>query len=98
VRLQAEPPYLVIEVTDTGVGISEEGQQRVFDEFFREKTAATERVTGTGLGLAIVSRLVESYHGAITLRSQLGVGSTFTLRLPLSQSSGQIPAGDPTQP
>jgi two-component system phosphate regulon sensor histidine kinase PhoR len=88
VRVFATPPYAVIEVSDTGVGISEEGQQRIFDEFFREKTDATRMVVGTGLGLAIVRRIVDSYHGDIRLESQLGVRTVFTVRLPLTQSAG----------
>lgn len=88
VRVLAQPPYAVIEVSDTGVGISPEGQQRIFDEFFREKTEANRLVVGTGLGLAIVRRLVDSYHGDIRVESQVGVRSVFTVRLPLAQSAG----------
>jgi signal transduction histidine kinase len=88
VSLRSEACCLVIEVADTGVGISEEARQRIFDEFFREKTEATKLVTGTGLGLAIVKRIVDGYHGRISVRSELGQGSTFTLRLPLTQSAG----------
>lgn len=87
VALRAEGPALVLAVADTGVGISPEGQQRIFDEFFREKTEATHLVTGTGLGLSIVKRLVDNYHGQIDVRSELGQGSTFTVRLPITQSS-----------
>lgn len=87
VRLRAEFPHLVIEVADTGVGISQEGQSRIFDEFYREKTPVTERIVGTGLGLSIVRRIVRNYHGTVTVQSQLGVGSTFTVCLPLSQSA-----------
>jgi PAS domain S-box-containing protein len=87
VRLRAEFPHLVIEVEDTGVGISAEGQSRIFDEFYRERTPQTERIVGTGLGLSIVRRIVRNYHGTITVQSQLGVGSTFTVRLPVAQSA-----------
>ncbi|MCE5237359.1 response regulator [bacterium] len=88
VRVLAEPPYAVIEVSDTGVGISEEGLRRIFDEFYREKTDATRMVVGTGLGLAIVRRIISSYHGDIRVESQLGVRSVFTVRLPLTQATG----------
>lgn len=90
VRLDLDFPYAVIEVTDTGVGISEAAQDRVFEEFFRERGRATERETGTGLGLAIVARLVRSYQGSIALRSAVGAGSTFTVRLPLDQSVSRL--------
>ncbi|MBU0607566.1 MAG: PAS domain-containing sensor histidine kinase, partial [Armatimonadetes bacterium] len=89
VRVLATPPHAIIEVSDTGVGISEEGQRRIFDEFFREKTDDTRMVVGTGLGLAIVRRIVNSCHGDIKVESQLGVRTVFTVRLPLTQSSGE---------
>lgn len=87
VRVYAEYPHAIIEVADTGVGISEAGQRRVFDEFFRERTPGTERATGTGLGLSIVQRIVRGYHGTVTVRSELGVGSTFSVHIPLTQSA-----------
>ena len=82
VTARVERAYLRIDVTDTGVGISPEGQERVFDEFFREKTDTTREVTGTGLGLAIVNRIVDFYHGKVELESTLGEGSTFSMLLP----------------
>ena len=88
VALRVEAPAVVLTVTDTGVGISPEGQQRIFDEFFREKTGETQMVTGTGLGLAIVKRIVDNYHGQVAVQSELGQGTTFTVRLPMTQSSG----------
>lgn len=87
VRLHAEYPRAVIEVADTGMGISPAAQQRVFDDFYREKTEATANITGTGLGLAIVRRTVRSYHGTVAVQSEPGVGSTFTVRLPLAQGA-----------
>ncbi len=86
VRASAEGAFLVLEVEDTGAGISEEGLRKIFDEFYREKTDVTRHVTGTGLGLSIVKRIVDAYHGEIPVRSRLGEGSVFTVRLPLSQS------------
>lgn len=86
--LRVEGPNLVLTVADTGVGISPQGKQRIFDEFFREKTAANSQVTGTGLGLAIVKRLVQANHGTLEVTSELGQGSCFTIRLPLTASTG----------
>jgi PAS domain S-box-containing protein len=80
--LPAESPVIRVDRDDTGVGISPEGQERVFDEFFREKTDATREVTGTGLGLSIVKRIVEFYHGKVEVESEPGQGSTFSLLLP----------------
>lgn len=94
VRLRDEAPYVAIEVSDTGVGISEDGQHRVFEEFYRERTPLTQMLAGTGLGLSIVARIVRSYHGAIDVHSELGTGSTFTVRLPLDQGSAESSMGD----
>jgi hypothetical protein len=72
-----------IAVSDTGVGIAPEDQQHIFEPFFRAGTINTYIPGSTGLGLAIVSQLVELMQGKIELVSQVGVGSTFTVLLPL---------------
>ena len=71
-----------ISVTDTGVGIAPEDQEAVFEEFRQVGTAA-RKVEGTGLGLALVRKIIELHGGRIWVRSQVGVGSTFTFTLPL---------------
>jgi signal transduction histidine kinase len=77
-----EGPFVRISVTDTGMGISEEGIQNLFTEFYREKRRETAQVTGTGLGLSIVKRIVDFYHGRVEVQSRLGEGSTFSVWLP----------------
>ena len=72
-----------IKVTDTGVGIALEDQLHIFEPFFQAKNSDTPWSNGTGLGLAIVSQLVNLMEGKIELVSELGVGSTFTVILPL---------------
>lgn len=79
---QADGPFVKISITDTGMGISEEGIRNLFTEFFREKRRETSHITGTGLGLSIVKRIVDYYHGRLEVQSQLDVGSTFTVWLP----------------
>ncbi|MDR0870427.1 MAG: HAMP domain-containing histidine kinase, partial [Planctomycetaceae bacterium] len=80
--------YLLLTVSDTGVGISEEDQQIVFEKFRQGKNSATEgdmmkrEHSGSGLGLSIVKEICKMLDGEITLESQLGAGSTFTVRLP----------------
>ena len=69
-------------VTDRGIGIAPEDQQRVFERFFRVDKARSRATGGTGLGLAIVKHVAANHGGAITVWSRLGVGSTFTLELP----------------
>lgn len=71
-----------LQVSDTGVGIADDEQQRIFERFYRVDKARSRNSGGTGLGLAIVSELVEALGGSIHLASQLGVGSTFTVALP----------------
>ena len=71
-----------IAVMDTGVGISAEDQQKLFREFTQVDGSLTRRHEGTGLGLALTKRLVELHGGTISVRSALGEGSTFTVRLP----------------
>jgi two-component system, sensor histidine kinase and response regulator len=76
-----------IEVRDTGIGIPAECLPKVFDEFYRVKRAETRHIPGTGLGLSIVKKIVEAHLGSISVDSAPGVGSTFTLLLPVAQPS-----------
>jgi signal transduction histidine kinase len=75
----------LIEVIDTGSGIPTENLDRIFDPFFTTKTASQNGRTGTGLGLAFCRRIIEEHRGSIEAQSQMGKGSTFTLRLPRPQ-------------
>jgi len=74
---------VVYAVTDTGVGISREAQQFVFDEFRQEDGSPTRKYGGSGLGLSIARRLARMLGGEITLSSEQGKGSTFVAELPL---------------
>jgi PAS domain S-box-containing protein len=69
-------------VTDSGVGIPEEEQVRLFTRFFRSSVATRLAIQGTGLGLVIVKRIVEAHGGTVTIASRSGVGTTVTVRLP----------------
>jgi signal transduction histidine kinase len=71
-----------VSVSDTGIGIAPEDQEKVFEEFRQVGTAA-KKIEGTGLGLTLCRKFVELHGGRIWVKSQLGVGSTFTFRLPL---------------
>jgi len=74
--------HLVVEISDTGIGISQENLPFIFDEFFRVKSDKTRGITGSGLGLAITKRIIEAHNGSIKVESSLGVGSTFSINLP----------------
>ncbi|MBX3474012.1 MAG: hypothetical protein KF754_06480 [Planctomycetes bacterium] len=73
---------LFIAVQDQGIGIGPEHHERIFDKFFRVDEDLTRNVDGTGLGLAIVAEIVKAHGGRITVDSQIGRGSTFTVYLP----------------
>jgi len=73
-----------VKVVDSGVGISREDQKRIFERFYRTDPARSRETGGTGLGLSIVKHVITSHLGEIKLSSKLGIGSTFTLRLPLA--------------
>jgi PAS domain S-box-containing protein len=81
-RHHEEPPRFQIAVADTGVGISEERQEGIFEAFGESAVSLHRRHRGTGLGLSICRRLADLLEGSISLSSQVGFGSTFTLELP----------------
>lgn len=83
VTLLSEGDDGLVEVRDTGAGIPTRDLPRVFERFYRVDAARSRATGGTGLGLAIVRHVMERHGGEVTVTSQLGVGSTFTLRLPL---------------
>jgi signal transduction histidine kinase len=83
VRVEAAPGEALVSVSDTGVGIPEADLPYVFERFFRSKGSRATNPGGSGLGLSIVRWIVEAHKGKVTVESQLGKGSTFTVRLPV---------------
>jgi signal transduction histidine kinase len=81
-RDDAADHWVVLEVVDEGIGISEQDQKQLFQEFFRSTNPEARALPGTGLGLAIVEQIVERHGGRIKVRSELGAGSTFRVVLP----------------
>ncbi|MBN1114049.1 MAG: response regulator [Oligoflexia bacterium] len=72
---------LLCAVSDTGIGMTEQEQTRLFKDFSRIKNKDTENILGSGLGLSTINKIVSLYDGEITVNSKYGVGSTFTVRL-----------------
>ncbi|GKU84738.1 cell wall metabolism sensor histidine kinase WalK [Niallia sp. NCCP-28] len=81
--LAADEKDLVMKVQDTGIGIDAKDQQQIFERFYRTDKSRTRQIGGHGLGLAIAKWIVESYKGTIRVSSEVGRGSTFTIKIPV---------------
>jgi signal transduction histidine kinase len=85
VRIDHEGICVRVSVRDDGIGMTAEEKDSVFDEFYRAKNRYTVHVPGTGLGLTLVKRLVDMHQGKVTVQSEPGKGSTFTISLPTAE-------------
>jgi PAS domain S-box-containing protein len=92
VRAVERDEIVRFQVRDTGMGISNEDQQHLFEKFFRTSEAQTKAIQGTGLGLSIVAAIVEAHGGSIEVESELGVGTTFTVALPVERAERALAA------
>lgn len=97
IQVSSTVEHLLFEISDTGCGLSEEQQQRLFEPFQQADESVARRFGGTGLGLAICKRLSEAMQGRLGVRSQLGQGSTFWCELPLI-TAGPITTSLPPAP
>jgi signal transduction histidine kinase len=86
VSVSAEDGLVVLQVADTGMGIPQRDLSRVFERFYRVDRARSRETGGTGLGLAIVRHVAENHGGEVTVQSELSAGSTFVVRLPVSEA------------
>lgn len=82
VVLNRSDHYAIIRVEDTGIGIPQNEQKRIFDRFYRVNSDRSRSTGGSGLGLAISLAIVQAHHGSLNVQSELGKGSTFTVQLP----------------
>jgi signal transduction histidine kinase len=96
VRLAQNADSIIIAIQDHGIGIARSEQPRIFDRFHRVSTGLVHNVKGSGLGLSIVTHIVQAHHGRITVESEQGDGSTFTIWLPLVRVAGTVAAGSQT--
>lgn len=81
VRLRQDDAHVILQVSDTGIGIPEKELARIFDRFYQIDGSAQRRYGGTGLGLALVKEVVEGCGGTVAVESEVGRGTTFTVRL-----------------
>jgi signal transduction histidine kinase len=75
---------LVMEVSDTGIGIAPDEQERIFEKFYRAKDPRVGKITGSGLGLALAREVARFHGGDVTVQSEVDKGSMFTLVLPVT--------------
>ncbi|WP_410772448.1 sensor histidine kinase [Fontibacillus sp. BL9] len=83
VNIHHDDQFIIIEVNDNGIGISEKNQKKIFERFYRVDISAARKSGGSGLGLSISQGLIREHGGDIYVESQLNAGSTFTVKLPI---------------
>jgi signal transduction histidine kinase len=82
--------WATVTVSDTGIGIPQEEMEHIFDRFYRGERPRRMQIPGTGLGLAIVKEIVDLHGGRVTVESEPGEGSTFTVWLPMVDGSDAV--------
>jgi Na+/proline symporter/signal transduction histidine kinase len=96
VALTREGPFLRVDVSDNGVGIGQADQDVIFEKFRQAGDTLTQKPKGSGLGLAISRQIIDHFGGRLWVRSQLGMGSTFSFTVPLdSRREAHAPAAEP---
>jgi signal transduction histidine kinase len=86
IKIEKIENYLVTEIKDSGIGMRPVEKNKLFHEFYRVKNEFTKDISGTGLGLSIVKRIIDSYAGKIEVESEIGIGTTFRVFLPVIKS------------
>jgi signal transduction histidine kinase len=87
ITVEVDNRQISVSISDTGIGISAEDAERIFERFYRAKDPRVAKITGTGLGLTLAREVVRMHGGDITVESQLDQGSTFTMTLPLKAAA-----------
>ncbi len=94
IRLGYSDGQAVLQVVDTGIGIAPEHHERIFERFYQVDGTTRRRYGGSGLGLAVVKEITEAHGGTVTVQSQLGQGSTFTVTLPTEMAAERPGTGE----
>ena len=84
IRTWRDDQNIVLEISDTGIGIGKKDQERVFERFYRVDKARSRDLGGTGLGLAIVKHTAQAFDAKISLESEVGKGTRFEVRFPVN--------------
>jgi len=87
ITVEVDNRQISVSIADTGIGISPEDAERIFERFYRAKDPRVAKITGTGLGLTLAREVVRMHGGDITVESQIDQGSTFTMTLPLKAAA-----------
>jgi signal transduction histidine kinase len=90
--------FLSLDVTDNGIGMSEEGLRRIFEDFSQAENDTVSKFGGTGLGLALTKRFCQMMAGTIDVRSERGVGTSFTIQIPIVVSRHDAETTPPAKP
>lgn len=88
INIKEVDDFIIIDFIDTGIGMTEENKNRLFGEFVRIKSDETKNITGSGLGLSIVKKLVGFYKGSVEVKTALGEGSVFSVKLKKGDNNG----------
>ncbi|MFB0524340.1 MAG: ATP-binding protein, partial [Phycisphaerae bacterium] len=88
VNAAVDTDHICVEVIDTGIGVSADDAEKIFDRFYRAKDERVANITGSGLGLPIAREVIRLHGGDISVESELNKGSTFTLTLPITEEAG----------
>jgi signal transduction histidine kinase len=94
IRIRHEGKMLEISVSDQGIGIDKTDLSKIFEYFYRGRRGQEQAINGTGLGLALVKAAAEGHRGSVEVTSEVGKGSEFCMRLPISQEESYVPRSD----